>query len=153
VSPARFFVPENRLASAINQPDGKTVEAAVATANAQLALAAGETAAKIDERLELINRLAANMPIPLEPLYQAVREVAGLAGLANLPDLGRAAHTFCSQIDLASRKGALSEEQVQVNLGGLSLLRHAERFSPAERQALLDNLHAVLNKAQKSPAA
>jgi hypothetical protein len=70
--------------------------------------------------------------------------------LANLPDLGAAAHAFCRQIDFAMKTGALTDEQVMVHLGALRLLRLPERFSADERTALLDNLQAVLGKAQRS---
>lgn len=150
----RFFAPKNRLAAAITTTDGILIETAIADADKEVALAAGESAARIDESLELIYRLAA-APAPgrLDGLYQAVREVAGLAGLAELPALGQAAHTFCSLIDLAQAKGALPQDQIQVNVDVLRLLRRPERFSKAERKALLDNLHGVLEKARRTAAA
>jgi hypothetical protein len=153
MSEVLFFEPENRLGAAIAQAGGKTVQAAITDAEEQIVKAAIETAAKIDEMIALIQGLAGQgANSELTALYQAAREVAGLAGLANLPDLGRAAHVFCMQIDLALQKGALTDEQVMVNLGALRLLRLPERFSADERGALLDNLQAVLEKAQKSAA-
>ena len=154
MSKVRFFTPENRLGEAIAEAGGKLVDTAIADADEQIALAAPETLQKIDDMLDQISQLAARGAdnTQLQKLYDVVREVAGLAGLAGLPDLGMAAHTFCSQIDLALHKGALTEEQMQVNLGSLRLLRQPDRFSLAERQGLLDNLHAVLDKAHKTAA-
>lgn len=150
----RFFAPENRLAAAINTPDGILIQDAISDADEQVALAAAESAEKMDESLELIYRLAAEAaPGRLDGLYQAVREVAGLAGLAQLPDLGHAAHTFCSLIDLALSTGALPQDQIQVNIDVMRLLRRPARFADAERTALLDNLHGVLAKARRTAAA
>lgn len=154
MSLVRFFAPENRLAAAIAQAGGKLIETAIADADEQIAMAADQTRQKIDECLDQVFSLAAQGANPRLPeLYQAAREVAGLAGLVELDDLGMAAHTFCNQIELASHNGVLTEEQLQVNLGSLRLLRQPERFSEAERKALLDNLQAVLDKAMKTAAA
>ena len=153
MNPVRFFAPENRLAEAIDDPDGILIDDAIADADREVALAADESAQKIDESLDLIYRLAAEAaPGRLDGLYQAVREVAGLAGLAQLPDLGHAAHTFCSLLDLALTKGVLPQDQIQVNIDVLRLLRRPERFAEAERKALLDNLHGVLEKARRTAA-
>ncbi len=154
MSLVRFFAPENRLGAAIAQAGGKLIETAIADADEQILMAADETKLMIDACLDQVFSLAAqgaNTRLP--SLYQAVREVAGLAGLVELTDLGAAAHTFCNQIELALQKGALTEEQIQVNLGSLRLLRQPERFSESERKALLDNLQAVLDKALKTAAA
>lgn len=154
MSLVRFFAPENRLGAAIARAGGKLVETAIADADEQIAMAADQTRQKIDECLDQVFSLAAQGANPRLPeLYQAAREVAGLAGLVELDDLGMAAHTFCNQIELASHNGVLTEEQLQVNLGSLRLLRQPERFSEAERKALLDNLQAVLDKAMKTAAA
>ncbi|HVY34404.1 MAG TPA: hypothetical protein VG960_08275 [Caulobacteraceae bacterium] len=154
MSVVRFFAPENRLGAAIAQAGGKLVETAIADADEQILMAADETKLMIDACLDQVFSLAAKgANTRLAQLYQAVREVAGLAGLVDLSDLGAAAHTFCNQIELAMQKGALSEEQIQVNLGSLRLLRQPERFSEPERKALLDNLQAVLDKALKTAAA
>ena len=154
MSLVRFFAPENRLGAALARAGGKLVETAIADADEQIAMAADQTRQKIDECLDQVFSLAAQGANPRLPeLYQAAREVAGLAGLVELDDLGMAAHTFCNQIELASHNGVLTEEQLQVNLGSLRLLRQPERFSEAERKALLDNLQAVLDKAMKTAAA
>lgn len=154
MSDIRFFTPQNRLAAAIDDPSGMLVDDAIAEADRQVALAAAESARKIDESLELIYRLSAQAaPGRLDALYQAVREVAGLAGLAQLAELGRAAHTFCSLIDLGQAKGTLPQDQIQVNVDVLRLLRRPERFADAERKALLDNLNGVLDKARRTAAA
>ena len=153
MSVVRYFSPERRLAKAIAVPGGKKIDIAIADAEEQIALASPQTAQKIDEILEAIYHLAAagaDTQLPL--LYERVREIAGMAALADLPDLGLAAHTFCEQIDLAISMGALTEKQMQVNLGAMRLLRQPDRFSPAERQGLLDNLLAVLDKANKTAA-
>jgi hypothetical protein len=153
MSDARFFDPPNPLGMALAMAGGKAIATAIADAEEQIMLATVETAAHIDHMLAFIQGLAAQgANSQLTALYQASREVAGLAGLADLPDLGQAAHTFCSQIDLALKKGALTDEQVLVNLGALRLLRLPERFSEVERKALLDNLRAVLDKASQTAA-
>ena len=154
MSKVRFFAPENRLAEAVNQPDGLLIEEVIGDADMVLTRAVGESVEKIDECLASIDGLAADAaPGRLGELYQAVREVAGLAGLAKLPDLGRAAHTFCSLIDLAQSSGALPQDQIRVNVDVLRLLRRPERFAEAERAALLDNLFGVLEKARRTAAA
>ena len=153
MSVVRFFTPENRLGKAIAEPGGKRIDQAIADADAQLALAGAESAIKIDEILGAIYKLAgASLNPPLAELYARTREVAGLAGIAGLPDLGAGAHTFCSMIEVAQAKGALSVEQLQVNIGVLQLLRRPERFSEQERAALLANLNAVLAKARRAGA-
>lgn len=154
MSIARFFAPENRLGKVIAVPGGKKIETAIADAEAQIMLVADESVGKIDELLETVYQTTAESAnAHLGQIYQPVREVAGLAGVAGLPDLGVAAHIFCSLIDLAQRKGVLSDDQIQVNLGVMRLLRRPDRFSPDERQALLDNLRAVLDKAEQHAAA
>ena len=152
MSMVRFFQPENRLGKALTAAGGKKIEAAIADAEEQVELAAAESTAKIDETLEVIYRLAAGgVKGQAEALYQNVREVAGLAGIAGgLDELGAAALTFCRLLDLMAPRGGPTEDQVQVNVGVMRLLRYADRFAPKERQDLLDNLQAVQDKAKRS---
>ena len=153
MSVVRFFAPENRLGKAVAEPGGKKIEDAIADADMQLVMAAAESALKIDEILNGIYKVAGSSVQPsLKELYPLAREVAGLAGIAGLPDLGAGAHTFCCLIEVAEPKGALNNEQMQVSIGVLQLLRHPERFSEEERAALLENLNAVLEKARRTAA-
>ena len=60
MSIVRFFAPENRLGKVIAVPGGKKIETAVADAEAQLMLVAGESAGKIDELLEIVYQTTAD---------------------------------------------------------------------------------------------
>ncbi|HUO23708.1 MAG TPA: hypothetical protein VMU59_14430 [Caulobacteraceae bacterium] len=154
MSGARFHSPTNHLGKAVTQPGGKPVATALADAQSQLDDAAEQLAGRIDEILGEIGALCARPGgPPPDDLYRLAREAAGLAALAHLPDLGLAAHALCSLIDLSRRAGALPEEQIQVGVGAMRLLRHPERFSEEARKMLLDDLKAVLAKALKTASA
>lgn len=151
MSYAVFYAPENRLAKAVSTPGGKHVETAVADAEAQIAAIAEKCVEQIDLALERVFRLSPPAEGQAEDLYRAVREVAGLAGTCGLDDLGAAALSYCNLLDQAEQNGRLSGERVQVHLGVMRLLRRPERFTETERQDILENLKAVVDKGQVVP--
>ncbi len=153
MSTVHFFTPENRLGKAVAEGAGKLVDEAVADADMALEMAMDECIQRIDEALALIFKLADQRgPDQIDALYNTVREVAGMADHAAVPDMGTAAHTFCSLLDLGRQGRAITSEQILVNIGMMRLLRHPDRFSEPERHELLDSLRAVLDKAMRTTA-
>jgi hypothetical protein len=151
---ARFFTHDIRMAKAVAALGGVKIHAAMTEAEAQMDPIAGKSADHIDETLEFIDQTAADRRgARLVQLHRAVRDVAGAAAGAGLPDLETAAEMFGRLIDLAQRRGVLPDDQIQVNLGVMRLLRWPDHLSGDERQALLDSLRAVLDKAEKHAAA
>ena len=147
-----YFSPENRLGKAVSTPGGKQVDAAIADAEEQIALAAGECLEQIDLALQRVYLLSVGADALSDVLYKSVREVAGLAGTCGLADLGAAALSYCNLLDQAHQSGRLSGERMQVHLGVMRLLRRPERFTEAERLDILENLQAVVGKVQADPA-
>jgi len=141
-----YFSPENRLGKAVSTPGGKHVETAIADAEALVMLAAGECVERIDQALAQVYRLSEHAKPQTGVLYKTAREVAGLAGTCGLADLGAAAFSYCNLLDQAEQTGRLSGERVQVHLSVMRLLRRPERFTDAERQEILADLKAVVDK-------
>lgn len=146
-----YFSPENRLGKAVTTPGGKHVETAIADADELVMQVADESIEQIDQALEQVYGLSDRAESRMDGLYKSVREVAGLAGTCGLADLGAAALSYCNLLDQAEQTGRLSGERVQVHLGVMRLLRRPERFTETERQEILENLKAVVDKGQAVP--
>jgi hypothetical protein len=149
MSLVRFFAPQNPLGKAIAIAGGKHIDKAIADAEEQILLAADESIVHIDQTLEEVYRLSSAGKGQWDTLYKRVREVAGLAGVCGLEDLGTAALSFCTMLDQATQTGQLSDDQMQVQVGVLRLLRHPERFSADERAKILENLQAMMDKTKR----
>ncbi len=146
-----YFSPENRLGKAVTTPGGKHVETAIADADELVMQVADESIEQIDQALKQVYGLSERAESRMDVLYKSVREVAGLAGTCGLADLGAAALSYCNLLDQAEQSGRLSGERVQVHLGVMRLLRRPERFTETERQEILENLKAVVDKGQVVP--
>jgi hypothetical protein len=149
MSVVRFFKPENRLAKIITAPGGKHVATAVDDANAQLLEISDECLKEVDEILTRIYRSMGTVPAGAEltALYRSVRDVAGLAAICNLLDLGTAALSFCVLLDHAQDGARLTEEHIRVYLDVFRILRHPELIDESGRRSLLKNLDRMVEKS------
>jgi hypothetical protein len=145
----QFFKPENRLAKIVTSLGGKYVETAIADANEQLLQISDECLKEVDAALARIYPLMNGVPTgaELSALYRSVREVAGLAALCNLLDLGTAALSFCDLLDHAQDGGRLTEEHMRVYLNVFRVLRRPDLIDEKGRSSLLENLDVMVEKS------
>lgn len=156
MSVVRYFTPEPKLAKLLSAPGGKYIINAIDDANAELGQVSDQVRAEIDLALAQVYAQADGVPAPeaLPALYRAVRDVAGLAGICNLADLGSAALSFCALLDHAQEGGRLTVEHMAIYVNVLRVLRQAESFSAEDRAAVLANLEVMVAKLSgKSPSA
>jgi hypothetical protein len=155
LSLVRFFKPENRLAKIIAEPGGKHVIAAIDDANAQLLDMSEECLKKVDDALARIYASGTKAPEGAEitKLYTSVREIAGLAALCDLLDLGSAALSVCVLLDHAQNGARLTDEHVAVSLNVLRILRHPHLIDDKGRRNLLRNLDVMVEKSSPKDAA
>jgi hypothetical protein len=155
MSVVRYFKPENRLAKIIVAPGGKSVEAAVEDAKAGLLQISDACLEQIDEALARTYRLCERAPTQAEiaELYTSVRDIAGLAQIGGLPDLGVAALSFCALLDHAQNGGRLTRAHIEVHLNVLRILRHPEAIPEADRSKVLENLDVMVEKLAGKGAA
>lgn len=155
MSVVRFFKPENRLAKAVTALGGKHIETAVADANQQLQDIAGDCLKEVDDALARIYQSAGKVPsgADLSALYRVVRDVAGLAAICNLLDLGTAALSFCVLLDHAQSGGRLTEEHIRVYLSVFRILRHPDAINEEGRRNLLRSLDTMVEKSSPQDVA
>jgi hypothetical protein len=148
VSVVQYFTPENRLRKTLTAIGGKHIVDAIAEAEVELTQVAEACRAEVDRALARIYVLSASIPSgePLNELYRTVREVAGLAAICDLADLGAAALSFCALLDAAREGGHLTLRHLQVYSNVLRVLRNPELFSEADRTAVLSSLGTVVEK-------
>jgi hypothetical protein len=151
----RYFTPENPLAKAIAVPGGKLVSEAVDDARIELLEISDECLAEVDTLLARVYQLSGSVPAGAEltELYRTVREVAGLAGMCDLEDMGAAALSFCALLDHAQDGGQLTQEHIDVHVNVLKILRRSGDFTEAQRAVVLKNLDAMVEKLAKKDAA
>ena len=144
-----FFQPENRLAKTVTAVGGKYVATAVDDASEQLLELSDRCLQEVDEALAGIYAFETQVSAgsDLSELYRPVREVAGLAAMCGLLDLGRAALSFCILLDHAQDGGRLTEEHVGVCLNVLRILRHPDLIDEKGRRSLLENLEVMVEKS------
>jgi hypothetical protein len=150
----RYFKPDNRLAKAVTLPGGKLVETAVDDARIELLQVSDACLQEIDAALDHTYRLCETPPAGdrLPELYTTVRDVAGLAGVCALPDLGAAALSFCALLDHAQNGGRLAPDHVAVHLNVLRILRHPDAIPEDDRCKVLESLDVMVGRiAQKAP--
>jgi hypothetical protein len=151
MSVVRYFTPENRLAKIITAPGGKRVETAILDAEEQLGEISGSCLAQIDKTLDRIYRWSAQVPVgeALIEFYRDTRDLAGLAAIGGLPDLGTAALSFCALLDHAQSGGRLNVEYLGVYIGVFRILRHTEQFDEALSANVLDHLATMVETISK----
>jgi hypothetical protein len=151
----QFFTPENRLRKALTAVGGKHIVDAIAEAEVELLQVADACRAEVDRGLARTYALTAEIPTgeTLNELYRTVREVAGLAAICDLADLGAAALSFCALLDHAREGGQLTMRHLQVYTNVLRVLRNPELFSEADRTVVLSSLDTVVKKFAGKAAA
>ena len=149
MSVVRFFKPENRLAKIVTAPGGKYVTAAVEDANEQLLEISGDCLKEVDEALARIHQSTRAVPTgsALSDLYRSVRDVAGLAAVCGLSDLGDAALSFCALLDRAQDGARLTEAHIEVYLNVFRVLRSPYLIDEQSRRGLLENLDRMVEKS------
>ena len=149
MSVVHFFKPENRLAKAVTAPGGKYVTSAVEDANGQLLEIHDECLKEVDAALAQIYQSTRAVPTgpALSDLYRSVRDVAGLAAICDLTDLGDAARSFCALVDSAQDGGRLTEAHIEVYLNVFRILRRPDLLDDKSRAGLLENLDRMVEKS------
>ena len=153
---------KNRLAAAVRAPGGKTIAEAVAGAEARLEDIKDDCLASLDSILASMAELIENPNyLPREhvlaALYELSNDVVGIAGVAGLGDMGRAAFSFCDLLDAFIDQGGWNAAAVEVHMNGLKLLRTmSDKIGEAGRAQILEGLFAVVKRIKAAgppPAA
>jgi len=149
---------KNRLAAAVRAPGGKTIAEAVAGAEAKLEDIRGDCLASLDQILASMAELIENPDqAPREEvaagLYELSNDVVGIAGVAGLGDMGKAAFSFCDLLDAFIEQGSWNAAAVEVHMNGLKLLRSmSDKIGEAGRAQILEGLFAVVRRIKAGAA-
>ncbi len=112
----------SRIGRLLRQPGGLSAAQAVAAAQAQLAVAGHESLARVDELLQQM-QISGSERAHAGPLSVRVDEVAGLAGLCDLPALAGAAYSLRELIDRCTRAGRWNSDAVSAHLDSMRAIR------------------------------
>jgi hypothetical protein len=143
---------KNRLAAAVRAPGGKTIAEAVAGAEAKLEDIKDDCLASLDSILasmaELIDNPSGAAPEAVAAgLYELSNDIVGIAGVAGLGDMGKAAFSFCDLLDVFVEQGGWNTPAVEVHMNGLKLLRAmSDKIGEAGRAQILEGLFAVVKR-------
>jgi len=151
---------KNTLAAAVRAPGGKTIAEAVAGAEARLEDIKDDCLASLDKILASLAELIENPNYlrreeVLAGLYDLSNDIVGIAGVAGLGDMGKAAFSFCDLLDVFIDQGGWNAAAVEVHMNGLKLLRTmSDKIGEAGRAQILEGLFAVVKriKADANPA-
>lgn len=142
--------PKQRLARLLRMPGGKSVAAALQDADAALA-ALDEGLAEIARLLPLTRSLADGEAREARTrIYHEANAMVGVAHVAGLPHLDRAAYGLCELADGLMAQGRWDADAVAVHVQALHLLRQAQ-FGDA--MTVLDGLEKVRVKTLAADAA
>jgi hypothetical protein len=149
VSVVKFIPYTNRLAKLIKLPGGKTVEQAMADADANLKEIEGPCLVVLDELIARIRGLA-ETPQPtvddLDEIYARSNEIVGLGGVFGMKDLSAAAYSLCELVDRTRDRGGPDRQAMMVHVDSLRLMRMGGAIEEAERAKMLDGLASVVRR-------
>lgn len=149
MSVIKFIPYTNRLAKLIKLPGGKTVEAAMADADANLKEIEAPCLEVLDQLIARIRGLA-ETPQPsvddLDEIYARSNEIVGLGGVFGMQDLSAAAYSLCELVDRTRERGGPDRAAMAVHVNALRLLRMGVAVDEAERTRMLDGLASVVRR-------
>lgn len=123
-----FITPQYKIAEKLQQPGGKTVAQAVTDAQHGLEGLADACLGAVDEALTDIDRAYKALPddfdlAALTDLYDSANGLIGIATVAGLMEMDRAAYSLCDLIDRMMAMGRPDKEPIAVHVQALHLLR------------------------------
>ena len=148
----RKFLPENRLAKAMEDPNGLLVGHALQKASANLDGVRDVLLAALDKKLDQLGGLAAaatvsNTAEDAAVVYRQAREILADAGAFGVKDVSRAAHSLC-ELMASGRTGARLWSGVAVHVEAIGALRKpAAASARASRDAMLAGLETISRAA------
>lgn len=149
---AKFSKPTNRLAWRVGDKGLSRAEA-VSQAEKNLKSISHAGLAVLDENLDQLECLfAAAQPRPetaLQDMYATSNAIAGVAGVFDLANLGRAAYSLCDLLAGFETSGAFNASAVRAHLDALRVLRRLPPNARAEAGALLANLTQLVKHMEQ----
>lgn len=148
---------ENRLAKLIKLPGGKTVEEAMADAEANLESIRDKVLSAMDKKIQKLLDSATAVkadpsPEALTECYNISNEIFGLATTFGKAQMGEAAYSLCELIDRSKEAGKWSNPAFEAHMNALRLLRFDETDEDREvRKVVLEGLKSVVTAVTGPP--
>jgi len=145
---AIFTTWKNPLEAMIRAPGGVRVGDALNQADANLELIREPCLADVDEKLDEMDRLAAEGGDAPEDqiklaIYRSGNDIHAIAGVFGLAEMGAAAFCLCELVDRLRSRSGWSKPAVEVHLSSLRLLRHP---SDDNRVSVVEGLKRLTEK-------
>lgn len=141
----RKFMPENRLAKALEDPNGLLFRHALEKAGANLESVRDSHVAMLDVKVQQLAALAAGSarrPEDAAELYRIAREIRADAGMFKLADVSRAAHSLC-ELMASERPGEYVWGGAVVHAQAITALRQPLKGSRQSRENMLQGLERI----------
>lgn len=147
------YFPANRLAQAVTAARPLSVEQCLRQADENLRHIAGACTDHVDRTLELLEATLRDWPSQydteyLETVYQLSLRLIGAATTARLPDLDRAAASFCKTLEGLMASARWERDPVAIYIGALRVLRR-----PTAPNGSAERLVAGLTRLQQKYTA
>lgn len=143
----RKFLPENKLAKTLTDPNGMLLGHAVQKATQNIEKVRDAHMIALDAKLDELAQAAATATQSQSAedaanLYRLAREVLGDAGIFGLKNICRAAHSLC-ELMAAGDRHRHQWAGVAVHVEALAVLRRQGKESPADFSAMLAGLEKI----------
>jgi len=139
----RKFMPENRLAKALNDPAGLLMSQALKHADANLENARPQHLAALDRKLDALRELAPAAEEAKDEFYRTAREIHTDAGSLGFTHMSRAALSLCDLL-VSSAPPPRQRAGVTVHVHAIMALRSARGDeAKSQREAILQGLFAI----------
>jgi hypothetical protein len=143
VTNVRKFMPENRLAKVLEDPNGLLFGHALKKAAANLETVRDSHMAALDEKISALGKF----PAPggagdAAEVYRLAREIRADAAIFGLKDITRASHSLC-ELMASNRPAPQVWDGVAVHVHAILALRQPARGAAQARISLLEGLERI----------
>jgi hypothetical protein len=152
MSQVRKFMPENKLAKTMTDPNGMLVKQAMQNAAANIESVRDAHIAALEVKLDQLTEIAAaaqksQTAEDSAQLYRLAREILADAGIFGLKHISRAAHSLC-ELMAAGDRHRFQWAGVSVHIEAISILRKGGKTAGGQD---IDAMLAGLEKISRIP--
>jgi hypothetical protein len=149
VKGVRKFMPENRLAKAMQDPNGLLLGHALQKAGANLEKVRDSHMDVLDQKLKqlaAVSGAASPTDADAAELYRIAREIRADSAMFGLKDLARAAHSLCELMS-SNRPPTQLWGGAVVHVHAITALRQPMKGAASSREAMLAGLEQISRSA------
>ena len=141
----RKFMPENRLAKTLSDPNGLLFGHAIKKASANLDLIRDAHMAALDQKIVLLGQFSQSggaNAIHASEVYRLAREIRTDTAIFGMDEIARASHSLC-ELMVSNRAQQQLWESVAVHVYAIAALRQPAKGGAQARTSMLEGLEKI----------